>query len=163
MLFGPSSNEGFAELEGMTVMAVMVDSVAGPVLSTDENAEIVMVVLEITMTEILEVELVDVDDNEDEDLELDEVLPSTGEIEPVDVEEELIRDVDEEESEVEGAWVKVLVVKLLTKVVLVTKIPLGNELDVAVVALARHEEGIEVEEQQGSSKLDLVVGSKTPA
>ncbi len=53
-----------------------------------------------------------------------------------------------------------LVVKLLTKVVLVTKIPLLKELD-ALVELARHEDGIEVDEQHGSAKV-LVAGSKTP-
>ena len=54
-----------------------------------------------------------------------------------------------------------LVVKLLTKVVLVTKIPLLNELDLLVL-FARQEEGIEVEEQHGNAKVAVVEGSKTP-
>ena len=51
--------------------------------------------------------------------------------------------------------------KLLTKVVLLTKIPLLNKLD-ALVELARHEDGLEVDEQHGSAKALDVVDSKTP-
>ena len=117
MLLGPSSNVGLAEPDGVAVITVMVFCVEElePDAEFDE-AETVIVVLEITITddtedrtldkELDEVpkeddedELLDEDDEEDEeelldeedDLELEKVLLKVGAIEPEEEGEEELR------------------------------------------------------------------------
>lgn len=180
ILLGPSSNVGLAEPDDVAVITVIVFCAEELEPDTDcDEADTVMVVLEITMTDDTEAKLLDELDkvlaeddgdellDEEDELELDEVLLKVGAIEPDEEDDEeevrlllLLLEVDESDLEVDDGCVYVLVVKLLTKVVLVTKIPLLKELD-ALVELARHEDGMEVDEQHGRAKV-AVVDSKTP-
>jgi hypothetical protein len=141
----------------------------------------VMVVLEMTITEETEDKMLDKDDEEDlgEDVEvdrlveLDDVLPRVGAIEPeaevlLDLDEdrdgeELLLDIEgDNEDDFDELDVKVLIVRLLTNVVLLVKSPLPKVTDVEMVALGRQEDGIEVERQHGREKVAVVDGENTP-
>ncbi len=180
ILLGPRSKEGVAVILGVAVITVIV----GGVLPEFEvrKVVIVIVVLEMTITDVIEDELLDDedrevddddeededldDDNSDEDLEVDVEEDRELELE-LELEEELLNvgaselllkleELRLEDDEVEEACVKVVVVKLLTKVVLVVKMPVekGSDEDVAFVGHSTA--------QHLSVRLSVVAEEKTP-
>ena len=133
-----------------------------------DDAEIVIVVLEITMTEVT-AETEELDEDNDEVLNVDELnevddrdeleleLPSVGAIEA-----ELLLDVEDEGDDLDADedCLKVLVVKLLTNTELLVKSPVLKLME-ELVLLGRQEDGI-VLVQHGRANVAVVEGEKTP-
>lgn len=146
-------------------MTVMVFNVDVPLPELDEEADTVMVVLEMTITEETEDNMLDKDDEEETGKDKEDEDEDLGEDVELDrlVEEDLLLDVEGgNEDDFDEIDVKVLIVRLLTNVVLLVKSPLPKVTDVEMVALGRQEDGMEVERQHGRAKVAVVDGENTP-
>jgi hypothetical protein len=122
ILFGPSRNPPLDVTVGFTVMTVMVLDDDNSEDSLDLLAETVMVVEEMTVTELIP--LADIPGPEPDTLPNEErVLEVDREVEP-ELLIEVLSEVDEGWNDGLKDRVNLLVVRLLTKVVLVTNTPL---------------------------------------